>query len=500
MSAATPAYAELKTRFKRIAAIGDAAGVLHWDMAVTMPSGAAPGRAEQLATLKMLSHEALTDPKVAELIDKAKNETLTGWDKANLREMRRNRAHAAAAPADLVEALSKASSACEMKWREARPANDFAGVKPLLAEVLKLTRELAEAKAATLGLSPYDALLDVYEPGGRAARIDALFAELETALPPMLDAVIDRQNAAPAPPRPIGPFAPDVQKAVGERFMRAAGFDFDRGRLDVSHHPFCGGATGDVRITTRYDEDDFASALMGVLHETGHALYDLGLPKDWVGQPVGEARGMALHESQSLLLEMQACRSEDFIAWAAPILRRAFGGKTSDPAWRTDALYANAIRVERGFIRVDADEVTYPAHVLLRYRLERALLAGDLGVDDLPGAWNERFEKLMGVRPPDDRRGCLQDIHWFDGAIGYFPTYTLGAMAAAQIYAAAKAAIPNIPTALRKGDFTPLMVWLRSNIHGQASSAGTDSILSAATGEPLGVKAFLAHLRARYLK
>ncbi|MEM6490518.1 MAG: carboxypeptidase M32 [Pseudomonadota bacterium] len=493
------AYDELKAKFKRIAAIGDAAGVLHWDMAVTMPAGAAPGRAEQLATLKLLSHETLTDPRLGELMAKTDADALQPWDRANLREMKRSRAHAAAAPAKLVEALSKASSACEMTWREARPANDFAAVKPLLTEVLKLTRELAQAKGEALKLSPYDALLDQYEPGGRAEKIDALFTELERELPPLLFAAIDRQDANPPPPKPKGPFPQDVQKAVGERFMQAAGFDFKRGRLDVSHHPFCGGATGDIRITTRYDQDDFASALMGVLHETGHALYDLGLPQSWRGQPVGEARGMVLHESQSLLLEMQACRSEDFLSWAAPILRRAFGGKASDPAWKVEALYANAIRVERGFIRVDADEVTYPAHVLLRYRLERSLIGGDLKVDDLPGAWMDGFEKLMGVRPPDDRRGCLQDIHWFDGAFGYFPTYTLGAIAAAQIFAAAKAAVPEIPQSLRKGDFKPLMTWLRTKIHRAASSGSTDGILKSATGETLNVKPFLSHLRARYL-
>ena len=281
--------------------------------------------------------------------------------------------------------------------------------------------------------------------------------------------------------------------------MSAAGFDFTRGRLDVSLHPFCGGATGDVRITTRYDEDDFASALMGVLHETGHALYDMGLPAAWRGQPVGDARGMALHESQSLLIEMQACRSEAFFRWAAPILREAFGGAADDPAWSVDALTANAHRVEKSFIRVDADETTYPLHVVLRYRLERAMIAGDLAPKDLPGAWNDGFKAAFGFPPPDDRRGCLQDIHWFDGAFGYFPTYTMGAMAAAQLYAAALSADPSIPDALTEGNFAPLLGWLRTHVHSQASLSDTDSVLEGATGRALCVKPFLTHLRTRYL-
>jgi carboxypeptidase Taq len=279
--------------------------------------------------------------------------------------------------------------------------------------------------------------------------------------------------------------------------MRAAGFDFARGRLDVSHHPFCGGSTGDVRITTRYDEADFAPALMGVLHETGHALYEQGRPEAWARQPVGAARGMTLHESQSLIVEMQASRSPEFIAWLAPLVREAFGGR--GPAWEAQNVQRLYARVEPGFIRVDADEVTYPAHVLLRYRLETAMIAGDLAVRDLPGAFNDGMRELLGLDVPDDRRGCLQDIHWPGGSWGYFPTYTLGAMAAAQLFDAARRAVPEIPEALGRGDFGPLRGWLRENVHARASSAGTDEIMRAATGRPLEAEVFRRHLRARYV-
>ena len=253
----------------------------------------------------------------------------------------------------------------------------------------------------------------------------------------------------------------------------------------------------DVRITTRYAEDDFASAVMGVIHETGHALYERGLPRQWRHQPVGQARGMSLHESQSLLMEMQACRSAAFIAFLAPLARDAFGG--SGPAWDADNFRRLYTRVTPDFIRVEADEVTYPAHVILRYRLEKALIGGDMQLADLPAAWNEGMKKLLGIVPPSDREGCLQDIHWYDGAWGYFPTYTLGAMTAAQLFEAACRAQPEIPAAIGKGDFTPLLAWLRTNVHGQGSRLPARELLTAATGRPLDPAVFKAHLERRYL-
>jgi len=236
---------------------------------------------------------------------------------------------------------------------------------------------------------------------------------------------------------------------------------------------------------------------MGVLHETGHGLYEAGLPRDWRRQPVGHARGMALHESQSLLMEMQACRSDAFIAFAAPRMRAAFG--KDGPAWTVDNIHRLYTRVAPGFIRVDADEVTYPLHIMLRYRLERALLAGDLPLADLPGAWNEGMRELLGIVPPDDAVGCLQDIHWPDGGWGYFPTYTLGALAAAQLFAAARRAHPGLLESIGKGDFAPLLAWLRANVHGKGSLASTDQILTEATGAALGTAAFKQHLESRYL-
>jgi carboxypeptidase Taq len=495
-------YQKLEAAFRRAALIDEACGFLGWDEAVHMPDASAASRAEQMATLNVIAHETLTKPEIADWLDAAEaavaegsNAELDPWQRANLREMRRTWVHYAAVPADLVAALTRAGSACEMAWRQAKPKSDFAAVLPTLKECLRLTIELAQAKAARLGLRLYDALLDQYEPGGRAAEIDVIFDDLAAFLPGAIERALASQAAHPAL-APKGPFPIERQRELSVRLMRQVGFPFEQGRLDVSRHPFCGGTPDDLRITTRYDEHDFAKALMGTLHETGHAMYEAGLPKAWRRQPVGYARGMALHESQSLLLEMQVCRSREFIDYAAPIMRELLGGE--GPAWSAENLYRLGVRVERGFIRVDADEVTYPCHVILRYRLERALVAGDLKLEDLPGAWNDGMKALLGVVPPSHTLGCLQDIHWFRASFGYFPTYTLGALAAAQLFQAAERAIPGLRAGIARGEFAPLYAWLREHVHGKASFLSTPELLTAATGAKLGTAAFKAHLARRY--
>ena len=492
------AYQLLQDRFKRIGALSGAQSMLYWDMATMMPPGGAEARAEQLAVLQVLQHEFLVAPEVEEQLALAEAEAeLRPWERANLREMRRLHAEAAAVPGRLVEALAKACRRCEMQWRQARQQSDFAAVAPALAEVIALVREAAAARGEAQGLSPYDALLNQYQPGLRAARVEALFAPLRAALPELIEAALGQQAAEPTPQRPQVPFPLDRQESLARRVMQQLGFPFDQGRLDTSMHPFSGGTPDDLRITTRWDQADYSSALMGVIHETGHALYEAGLPAAWRLQPVGLARGMAVHESQSLLLEMQVCRSPAFLSFLAPLLAETFG---SDPAWDAGNLFRLATRVERGHIRVDADEVTYPAHVLLRYGLEPALLSGDLPVAELPAAWAEATRELLGVEPPDDRHGCLQDIHWYDGAFGYFPTYTLGAMAAAQLYRAALAAQPEIAEDIARGDLSRLLGWLRAEVHGQGSLLEWEALIEQASGRPLDSAIYLQHLRARYLE
>jgi len=438
----------------------------------------------------------LTAPEVGEDLAQAEAQA-DPWQQANLDLMRYSYLRATALPNDLVEAQARANSNCEKVWRVAKANADFAMVRPHLEQVVTLVREAASALAPALGLSPYDALMDGFQRGIKAADVAPVFTRYEAFLRQALPEAEARQAARPQPVRPVGPFPIDRQEALCRRLSERLGLEFTHARLDRSAHPFSGGTPTDVRITTRYIEDDFTQAVLAVVHETGHALYERGLPAAYARQPVGEAAGMASHESQSLIVEMQACRSDAFLSWLGPELHATFGGDATpyQPAnlgrlWR---------RIEPGFIRVDADEMTYPAHVILRFRLEQALISGDLVVADLPTAWNDGLKDLLGIVPPDDARGCLQDIHWYDGALGYFPSYTLGAMAAAQLMASARRALPDLDAALAQGDLSPLLGWLRTHVHGQGSRLGFNDLLRAATGKPLDPADFEAHLTARYL-
>ncbi|MBW6400632.1 carboxypeptidase M32 [Roseomonas sp. HJA6] len=489
------ALARLKSRFARIGVLGEAAGMLHWDAATMMPDGGGASRGEQLAALAGLSHELMTAPVVEEDLEIARAEG--PWEEANLALMARAHARATALPTDLVEATARANSACEKIWREAKARADFAMVRPALTEVVRLQRETAQALAAALGMDPYDALMDGYQRGVTAADVEPVFAAYEAFLAYALPRAEAIQAARPAPIPLPGPFPVEIQRSLCRKLSERVGLDYDHARLDESLHPFCGGTPADVRLTTFYDPQDVSKALLGVLHETGHGLYERGLPETWARQPVGDAAGMAAHESQSLIVEMQACRSDAFLTFLGGELRHAFGGPAE--AWSAANLARHWRHVERGFIRVDADEITYPAHVILRFRLERALIGGDLEVADLPGAWNEGLHRMLGITPPNDAKGCLQDIHWHDGAFGYFPSYTLGAMAAAQLMKAARAATPDLDEALARGDMGPLLGWLRANVHGKGSLLGFQDLLRAATGKPLDPADFTAHLTARYL-
>lgn len=489
------AYEQLCGHFSKLADLNGAAAVLHWDAAAMMPAGGAGARAEQLATLSLLGHEMLCAGEIGDLLEQAENAELGLWETANLREMGRNRRHATAVPGDLVTAMSRAGSACEMAWRTARQEDDFAALRPYLEEVVSLTRQAAEAKGAAFGCAPYDALLSQYEPGLRAVDIDRHFDTLAAFLPDLLNRVLERQASPPAAPESM---PMQAQERLSRRLLDALGFDFEHGRLDVSHHPFTGGVADDVRLTTRYDEADPLGSLFPALHEGGHGMYERGLPAQWRRQPVGQAMGMAMHESQSLLIEMQVCRGDAFLGFLGPLLAEM--GGLSGPAWETPGLAQRVRHVARSLIRVEADEVTYSLHIIHRYRLEKALLSGDLGVVDLPAAWREGMAQLLGVAVPSDRMGCMQDIHWMDGAFGYFPTYTLGAMAAAQIYQAAAKALPDLPQHLSLGEFKPLMTWLADNVHSQGRlHPSADELLVAVTGAQLNGAIFREHLEKRYL-
>lgn len=489
-------YQQLTRTFQRLSRFSHLGSIAHWDMAAMMPPGGSAARGEALAELGVLQHQILTDKKVADWLAGARQENLNDDERANLREMTRAYQQAALLPESLVEAKSLAGNCCEHAWRTQRKNNDWAGFAPNLKEVVRLSREEARIRAEASGCLPYDALLDIYEPGMTSSRLDVLFTDLKSWLPALLQNVVQKQSSLKLID-PQGPFPTDSQRQLGLDAMTLLGFDFDGGRLDVSSHPFCGGVPEDVRITTRYDENDLLSALFGVVHETGHARYEQNLPRHWAGQPVAQARSMGVHESQSLFFEMQLGRSNAFLKHLLPMIQQRFAHQ---PAFTLDNFIAWSQRVERGYIRVDADEVSYPAHVILRYEIESALINGEIEVDDIPGLWNEKMQQYLGLTTEGNyRNGCMQDIHWTDGGFGYFPSYTLGAMYAAQLFQAARKALPELDNQLNEGNFSPLFGWLQQNIWQHGSRFSTSELMIKATGEDLNSRYFRDHLTARYL-
>ncbi|HKI73705.1 MAG TPA: carboxypeptidase M32, partial [Pseudomonadales bacterium] len=421
------------------------------------------------------------------------------WQAANLREIKRMVANATSIPADLVRRFSLATSRSEQAWRVCRADNDWESMKPLLEDVVALSRERAAALAESRGCSLYNALLDTYEPNTTTEMVDRVFAELKEFLPGFTAEVIGKQSQEEVLAL-TGDFSIDKQKQLGMTVMASMGFDFDHGRLDISHHPFCGGVPDDVRITTRYNTANFVESLMAVIHETGHAMYEQGLPVGWRDQPVGDALSAGTHESQSLLMEMQACRSREFLEYLTPIAQRVFlGHETNDPAWGVENLYRVYTRVQRSFIRVDADEVTYPLHVIMRYELERQLIEGELNVADIPEAWDAKMREYLDLPTEGNfKDGCLQDVHWPAGLFGYFPTYTLGAMTAAQLFQSAVAEVSGVHQEIGRGNFAPLLGWLRENVHSKGKFLPYDSMMKEATGSSLDAKYFKRHLQARY--
>jgi carboxypeptidase Taq len=496
-------YAALERQQKRVAHLEHLEAIAAWDEATMMSAGGGEARGEALATLRGLIHDESVKPEMGDWIAAAEAgaSELDAWERANLREITRNWRRATAIPSSLVEAASLVESKSEQAWRRLRAENDWASFEPYLREVFAKKREVAQALSDALGLEPYDALLDGYEPGAKSAAIAGLFERLGAFLPSFIPRVVEKQKSETVV-RPEGPFPIERQRQLGVEFMGRLGFDFKRGRLDVSHHPFCGGVPEDVRITTRYDDADFAKAMMGVLHETGHAKYEQNLPLRWLGQLVGRARSMGVHESQSLLLEMQVSRSREFATFAAPLLAAAFpeSARSTPQAFEPANLHALATRVMPSLIRVDADEVTYPCHIILRFEMESALIRGALDVRDVPDAWDERMQRLLGISTRGNfKNGCMQDVHWPSGGIGYFPTYTLGALLAAQLFETATREIPELRPALARGELAPLDGWLREKVWGQGSRFETDALVRHATGRSLDTAAFERHLERRYL-
>ncbi|MDF0606468.1 carboxypeptidase M32 [Neisseriaceae bacterium TC5R-5] len=492
----TAAYQQLTHTFARLHRFGHLGAIAGWDQAAMMPPKGNEARAAAMAELQVLMHQIITDPRIKEQLQAAEQENLSELECANLREMRREWAQANLLPANLVEAKALAGARCEHAWRQQRPANDWPGFAANLREVVRLSREEGRLLAQHTGCSVYDALMDKYEPGSSSAEVEQIFGDIKNWLPALIEQVRNKQSSEKVL-QPQGPFPIPQQRALGLAVMQLLQFDFDAGRLDISSHPFCGGVPEDVRLTTRYREDDFVQSLMGIIHETGHARYEQNLPREYVSQPVGRARSMAIHESQSLSFEMQLARSSGFLQLITPLICQHLG---SQPAFTADNLACLYTRVEPSCIRVDADELCYPAHVILRFEIERALMDGEIEVEDIPQLWDEKMLAYLGVDTRGNYRdGCMQDIHWTDGAFGYFPSYTLGAMYAAQYFAILRQQQPELNAQVAAGQLTPIFDYLNKSVWSQASRWTRPELIQQATGEMLNPAYFRAHLQQRYL-
>ena len=493
----TPAYDELRRACTRIHRYNHLAAILGWDRNAMMPPKGNEARAAAEAELSALIHRSRTDPRLAGWLAAADREPLDDVARANVREMRRDWRDANALPESLVEAKTLAAARCEHAWRTQRAANDWKGFLENFREVVRLAREEARLLADEAGLSRYDALMDRYEPGVRAADIDRIFGDVRQWLPGLIASAQAKQRDEKVA-APVGPFPVAAQRALNLSVMRLLCFDFEAGRLDESMHPFSGGVPEDVRLTTRYREDDFVHSLMGTIHETGHARFEQNLPRAWLGQPIGVARSYGIHESQSLSFEMQLARGRPFVGLLSPLVAAHFGAQ---PAFEADNLYRLLTRVRPGLIRVNADEVTYAAHIILRYEIERPLVEGGIEIEDIPALWDEKMRTLLGLDTRGNYRdGCMQDVHWSEGAFGYFPSYTLGAMYAAQWFAALRRAVPDLDARIAAGDLSPVFEWLATHIWSQASRWETPELVRRASGEALNPAHFRAHLEARYLE
>ncbi|MBL8728101.1 MAG: carboxypeptidase M32 [Planctomycetes bacterium] len=491
----TGAYDLLLAHVREAHLLASTAALLAWDQETGMPTGAGDVRARQLELLARLQHERSTDPRVGDWLSSCEADAALLADAdaaANVRELRRDHTRATRLPAALVAELAATESRAQQAWAGARAASDFAAFRPWLERMVALQQQKADCLRAA-DQTRWDALADLYEPGMRADDLRRVFTPLRERL------VALRQRLA-------GGRAPDpafarrrIDESRQEAFVRAVaaamGFDFTRGRLDRSAHPFCTSTGGDVRLTTRFHRDNVLDALGSTMHETGHGLYEQGLEVRHLGTPLGEPVSLGIHESQSRLWENHVGRSLDFWQWCWPVAQQHLGDACDGHS--AAGVFGAANRVQPSLIRVEADEATYDLHVMVRFELEQELLTGDLPLADLPARWNVLYRDYLGVAVPDDRRGCLQDVHWSCGLFGYFPTYTLGNLYAAQFAAAADRALGGLAPLLRRGEFTPLREWLREHVHRHGRRFPPAELVRRASGAALSATAFLGYLERK---
>lgn len=497
MRAAPPELRALHERMAQLTDLGNIQSLLFWDQNTMMPPHGAAARADHSSTLELITHERLTDPEVARLLDAlepwAAGEDPDSDDVRLLAAVRRDHEKAVRVPNALAAEMSHADALGQQAWQEARAAADFSRFRDALARHIDLRHRYVACFEASE--HPYDVLLDDFEPGLTTAELRPLFATLRDGLAPLVAAAGDRSR-----PRNegvfAGPFEVEAQRRAVVDVLEAVGFDEDAWRLDPAPHPFAQSlATADVRITTRYDLHDFGVAHYSALHEFGHGLYEAGIAAELARTPLGQPVSLGLHESQSRLWENIVGRSRPFCAWVLPRLREHLGEGLGDVD--ADRLYRAVNSVQPSLIRVDADETTYNLHIVLRFELELALVEGALRVDDVPAAWNEGMSRLLGVEVPDDAQGVLQDVHWGAGLFGYFPTYTLGNLIAAQLWSRLVADLPDVEERIAAGDFAPLREWLGEQIHRHGRKFPPRELLRRVTGEDLRTEPFLDYLRAK---
>lgn len=489
---------ELKNRLIESNDLGAASAVLSWDQATYMPSGGAPARGRQMATLGRISHEKFTSPEIGQLLEDLRpyEESLPyeSDDASLIRETRINYERMTRVPSARLAAFYEHSALSYQAWAEARPKNDFKAVAPMLEKTLEFSRELANYFPGYDHIA--DPLIDFSDYGMKATSVRKVFADLRAALVPMVQAI---SAQPPADDTCLNRHYPKhLQKAFGEKIVRAYGYDFNRGRQDETHHPFMTKfSLGDVRITTRFNENDLGDGLFSTLHESGHAMYELGISQAFEGLPLANGTSAGVHESQSRLWENIVGRSRPFWEFYYPQLQEAFPGTLDDVS--LDTFYRAINKVQRSLIRTDADEVTYNLHVMIRFELELQLLEGSLAVKDLPEAWHVAYQENLGLRAPDDRDGVLQDVHWYAGTIGgAFQGYTLGNIISGMFYAQALKAHPEIPAEVGQGKFDTLHGWLKENIYQHGAKFNAPELLKRVTGGSLTIDPYIQYLRNKY--
>jgi carboxypeptidase Taq len=493
MSDTQAAYDDLLDRVGRIANVSHAEELLSWDQQVMMPDEGTPARSRQLSALSAVEHDLLTADELGALLDELAAGDLDDDRAAVVREVRREQERAVRVPTELVERISAASSEALTAWDEAKEADDFSAFAPHLEELVELQRRYAEH--VDPDRDPYEVLFEEYEPCLPLDHAEDVLTDLRDAVVPLVDG-IRASDADLATDAFAGTFATDAQEDLMRETLDLLGYPWERGRLDEAPHPFSTGTTYDARITTRYDEDDPIDALLSTVHEFGHATYTLGLPDDAYGTPLGEARDLSIHESQSRLWENHVGRSTAFWELLLPRVTETFPG-VSGVSVREAYEAVNAVDPSN-LIRVAADELTYHLHIALRFEIERDLIRGDLSVEEVPAVWNDKMESYLGVRPETDAEGCLQDVHWSHGAFGYFPTYSLGSVVAAQLFDAAERDIEGLEGRVREGEFDALHEWLTENIHRHGKRFETNELVRRATGEDVAADAFVDYAREKY--